>query len=97
MKESGTCGLPGKPACSSFCECEIKQESGAELTACQRGGTPATPGYCYIDDPKAAAVVHCDPNQRRALHFVDSPTNRIPANNAVAFIACEGAAINPDP
>jgi hypothetical protein len=49
-----------------------------------------TPGYCYIDDPKSPAVEHCPPTQKRVLQFIDSPSNRIPANDAVAFVACQG-------
>jgi hypothetical protein len=30
------------------------------------------------------------------LRFVDSPSNRIPADGAIALIACVGAAIGPD-
>jgi hypothetical protein len=100
LAASGNCGVPGKPACSSFCECEIQQEGdqgdAADLTACQQDKMPSQPGYCYIDDPKSSAVEHCAPNQKRILRFVDSPSNRIPADGAIAFIACLGGAITPD-
>ena len=60
LEASGLCGVPGKAACSSFCECEVKQEvngeAGADLTACQQNQTPSVPGYCYIDDATSPAL-----------------------------------------
>jgi hypothetical protein len=73
------------------------QESGSDLSACELGQPLQTPGYCYIDDPKSPAVDHCPATQKRVLQFIDSPSNRIPANDAVAFIACQGAALTPAP
>jgi hypothetical protein len=93
LQASGICGVSGKPDCSTFCQCQIEQESGTDLSACEQGQPLDTPGYCYIDDPKSPAVEHCPPTQKRVLQFIDSPSNRIPANDAVAFIACQGAPV----
>ncbi len=93
LQTAGNCGAAGQPACSSFCECEILQESGAALTACQADET-APPGYCYIDDPSSPALKNCPDNQKRLLRFVDSDaTHPTPAPGAIAFIACLGAAL----
>ena len=96
LQASGTCGVPGKPACSTFCECKIEQETDTDLTTCEQNGTPSKPGFCYIGDPKSPAVLHCPDNEKRILRFADSDANRIPANGAVAFIACNGATITAD-
>jgi hypothetical protein len=91
LQAGGVCGVAGKADCSSYCECQIVQESGSDLSACEAGKPLLTPGYCYIDDPKSPAVEHCSATQKRALQFIGSLSNRIPANDAVAFIACQGA------
>jgi len=91
LQVNGSCDVAGKPACDSFCQCEVRQESGADLTACQKNQDPEQPGYCYIDDPSSPAVANCPANQKRILRFADTPSNRIPANGAIAFIACLGA------
>jgi hypothetical protein len=94
LQNAGTCGAAGQPACSSFCECEILQETGDGLTACEADQT-APPGYCYIDDPTSPAVKNCPDNQKRLLRFVDSDaTHQTPAAGAIAFIACLGAPIS---
>jgi hypothetical protein len=95
LQASGVCGVGGKPACSSYCECQVQQESGADLSACQQGQPVQTPGYCYIDDPASSAVANCPSTQKRVLQFIDSASNRIPATDAVAFIACQGARLAP--
>jgi hypothetical protein len=81
---------------SAFCMCEIKQEEGTQLTDCQAGTGNPPPGYCYIDDPKSMYLKNCPENQKQLLRFVDDSVNKTPAQGAIAFIACLGAAINGD-
>jgi hypothetical protein len=93
LQAAGTCGNAGQPACSTYCECAILQDTGSDLTACE-ADQPAAPGYCYIDDPSSPLLKNCPPNQKQLLRFVDSDaTHKTPAVGAVAFIACLGAPI----
>jgi hypothetical protein len=93
LQTAGDCGGTGQAACSTFCECEISQETGADLTSCEADET-APPGYCYIDDPSSPAVQGGPVNEKRLLRFVDSDaTHPTPAPGAIAFIACDGAPI----
>jgi hypothetical protein len=90
--------------------CEIEQVDPAHLKACQtnQGGVPA--GYCYVDEQAKlgadeigvqaieSQLALCPVNQRHRLRFVDSdPAHKTPAQGAVAFIACLGAAITSAP
>jgi hypothetical protein len=108
LKATGNCGNAGQESCSSWCQCEILQESNAngstDLTTCQTNQPVKTPGYCYIDKTAEnaagantaaieAALAKCPSNQQQLLHFQDSPTEKTPAQGAVAFIACLGAPI----
>ncbi|HEY5372561.1 MAG TPA: hypothetical protein VIK01_02700, partial [Polyangiaceae bacterium] len=106
LKATGNCGGDGQDPCTTWCQCEILQESGGDLSTCQANDTNLkTPGYCYIDkkaetvNPAAAASIQaalakCPSNQQQLLHFVDAdPTHKTPAQGAVAFIACLGAPI----
>ena len=94
LASAGRCGGPKQPACASFCQCEIKQESGAALDAC-RLGQPAPAGYCYIDDPSSPLVAECGATQKHALRFIGSAdgVHKTPADGAFAFIACAGAPV----
>ena len=94
LRARGLCDTEGTPACSSFCQCGIRAEEGADLLACQNDQTPGQPGYCYIDNPNSPAVANCDANEKRILRFADSPSNPIPAPGAYAFIGCIGAAVD---
>ncbi|MES1179124.1 MAG: hypothetical protein ABUL62_32720 [Myxococcales bacterium] len=93
LKNGGYCDGPSQPACSTFCQCEIKQEEGPNLEACrQNKDVPA--GYCYVDDPASPLVASCPVNEKRLLRFVGGTDGlKTPAPGAVAFIACVGAAI----
>ncbi|HEY1535325.1 MAG TPA: hypothetical protein VGF76_14965, partial [Polyangiaceae bacterium] len=108
LKATGNCGNAGQDPCSTWCQCEILQESNAngstDLTTCQTNQPVKTPGYCYIDKTAEnaaganvaaieAALAKCPSNQQQLLHFQDSPTEKTPAQGAVAFIACLGAPI----
>jgi hypothetical protein len=109
LKATGSCGNAGQDSCSSWCQCEILQETNAtpsmDLSTCQSNKTLSTPGYCYIDktaenargaDKAAidAALAKCPSNQQQLLHFVDADSaHKTPAQGAVAFIACLGAPI----
>ena len=99
------CDGPGQKPCADWCMCEIERVDAAHLQACQanQGGVP--PGYCYLDDQakvgadaSTAQLIEtqlalCPANQRNRLRFVDSdPAHKTPAQGAVAFIACLGAA-----
>ncbi|MEP7049948.1 MAG: hypothetical protein ABJB12_06325 [Pseudomonadota bacterium] len=98
LKTDGQCGAPGQAACSSFCECEILQESaGSALDACLRDEAPpagSAPGYCYIDDPHSPALANCPNNEKRLLHFVSPDGQPLPAADAVALIACMGSPVD---
>jgi hypothetical protein len=95
LKANGHCGEEGQAACSSFCQCEILQEtSDAALNACRQGAPPpagSPPGYCYVDDPASPVVKNCPSNEKRKLQFVSVGGQQTPALGAVAFIACLGA------
>jgi hypothetical protein len=108
LQKTGNCGNTGQPACSTWCQCEIKQESfdTGDLQKCQSNSMLTTPGYCYID--KAAETVNggaakaavdmllnkCPSNEQQLLRFVDADSaHKTPATGAVAFIACLGAAV----
>jgi len=110
LHANGYCGRPGQKACSDWCMCEIEQVDPAHLKACQtnQGGVPA--GYCYVDEQAKlgadelgvqaieSQLALCPVNQRHRLRFVDSdPAHKTPAQGAVAFIACLGAAITSAP
>ena len=106
LQATGSCGNAGQASCKSWCQCEIKQETGADLLACQSNDASLkTPGYCYIDKgaektPGAntaaieTALAKCPSNQQQLLHFVDAGSgHQTPAQGAVAFIACLGAPV----
>jgi hypothetical protein len=99
LEASGTCGsAAGQTACDAtgFCMCQISQEAGADLAACQADATPSVPGFCYIDDPTSAALSNCPTKQKRLLRFVDAGDTKTPTPGALAFIACTGSAITAD-
>ncbi|HET7538966.1 MAG TPA: hypothetical protein VFK05_03815 [Polyangiaceae bacterium] len=95
LQLTGQCGNGTQGSCDDWCECEIKQEDQANLAACQ-AGSDAPPGYCYVDNPASPLLKDCPSNQKQLLRFVDDNTNKIPAQGAVAFIACLGASEDPD-
>jgi hypothetical protein len=68
--------------------CEIKQEAGADLVACEANAGTLSPGFCYIDDPASPAVAHCPSNDQRVIRFVESAA-KLPADGALTFLACE--------
>jgi hypothetical protein len=85
---TGNCGNTPDDPCSSWCGCEILQETNVpngaqDLTTCQSNEALTTPGYCYIDksaenvagankDSIEAALAKCPSNQQQLLHFVDA-------------------------
>ncbi|HTA93365.1 MAG TPA: hypothetical protein VK745_27495 [Polyangiaceae bacterium] len=94
LQSAGTCGNAGQVACSTFCECEILQETGSDLTQCVADQTSGVaPGYCYINNPASPALTNCPANQKQILRFVSDSSHPTPAAGAVAFIACIGAPI----
>lgn len=96
LELTGQCGKGTQESCDSWCECEILQETGADLTSCQSGGG-APAGYCYVDsDPMQLAK--CPSNQQQLLRFMDGNNGQVktPAQGAVAFIACLGAPVGAD-
>jgi len=93
LKATGQCGNAGQDPCNSWCQCEIVQETGDALRACQNGQEGIAPGYCYVDNPESPLVKKCPPNQQQLLRFVDDGKNKTPAQGAVAFIACIGKAV----
>jgi hypothetical protein len=98
LQADGQCGAPGQVACTSFCECEILQESaGPALDACLKDEAPpagSPPGYCYIDDPGSPALANCPSNEKRILHFVSPNGQPIPAADAIAVVACIGSPVD---
>lgn len=84
---------------------EIKQESNdtGDLSKCQANADVRTPGYCYIDKTAAQGnatmavntlLNKCPANEQQLLRFVDQDSaHKTPAQGAVAFIACLGAAV----
>ncbi len=96
LKASGNCDGAGQTPCAQWCECEILQYTNtgptADLTSCQGGGHPGTPGYCYVDSNQAL-LAKCPANEQQLLAFSSTPDYPTPAQGAVAFIACLGAPI----
>ncbi|HEY3667116.1 MAG TPA: hypothetical protein VGL19_13995, partial [Polyangiaceae bacterium] len=84
LQATGNCGNAGQASCKSWCQCEIKQETGADLSRCQSNDAALkTPGYCYVDKtaekaPGAntaaigTALAKCPANQQQLLRFVDA-------------------------
>jgi hypothetical protein len=70
------CGVEGAPACELDCFCELTQQSGAGLTACQHGADASSlaPGWCYLDADAgvgdASLVEQCSAASRRMLRMV---------------------------
>ena len=95
LVDSGICGRTGQPPCSTFCQCEIKQEEGENLEACREDrDLPIPAGFCYVDDPSSPLLQNCPENEKRLLRFVNATNGqRTPATGAVAFIACLGESI----
>ena len=98
LELTGQCGVAGREPCNTWSLCEINQltdENSNDGTACQTGnGTTSAPGYCYIDkdiNANSVELKKCPENQQQVLKFVDTPQSKIPAQGAVAFIACLGA------
>jgi hypothetical protein len=89
------CGEGTGVSCSDYCQCEIEQLSGAELSACQMGSNdPNLYGYCYVDADQNIGnpelVERCDPAPRRLLRWVG---DGLPANGSTMMMACFGAAL----
>jgi hypothetical protein len=98
LKLTGQCGNGTQESCDTWCECEITQHTGAELTACQEG-TSSKAGYCYLDEKvlvngaPSPALENCAENEKHLLKFVDENQVKTPAQGAVAFIACLGKSV----
>jgi hypothetical protein len=75
--------------------CQINQEAGADLSACQAGAAPSMPGFCYLNDPASPALANCPSNEKQLLRFVDGANVKTPAQGATTFIACEGGTPTP--
>ena len=106
LKDGGNCGNAGQTPCEDWCECEIKQSSSANLKNCLVSGV-GDAGYCYVSanaknpnytpDENGAidtTLAKCPASQQQLLRFVGTPTTPTPAQGAVAFIACLGAAVS---
>ncbi len=89
LRNSGTCGLAGQPACTQtdFCLCEIGEAS--PKVSCENDPNPQGIGWCYIDpfgDPAVGnptLVEDCNP--QRNLRFIGNDT---PKKDAIVFLAC---------
>ena len=98
LKSGGNCGDGvGQSKCdaASFCVCQINQETGDALTSCVANLPTDEPGFCYIDDSTSSALRTCPKNQPHTLRFVAAGDAKIPAEGALLFVACQGAAIAP--
>jgi len=89
LEASGLCGAAGLPPCDQACTCEIKQLTGADLSACVQGQETVA-GFCYEDDPSSATLQQCPADQRQLLRFVDGKNTKTPLPGAMAFTACGG-------
>jgi len=98
LESSQTCGpSPNPTPCNTFCTCELKQLSGADLMRCQNDeAAPSIPGYCYVNAApnetpvgNPALVNDCSADQKRLLRFVGDT----PARGAIALVACLGASL----
>jgi hypothetical protein len=95
LKATGNCDVAGRPACSTWCNCEIKQATGPDSNICRTNGTPSIPGYCYVDksnDP-GGLTDKCPSNTPQLLRFAESGGVKTPAQGSVSFIACLGAPV----
>jgi hypothetical protein len=97
LKANGYCSAAGQSKCdaTSFCMCQIDQETGEELSNCVAGLPTSTPGFCYIQDSSSPALRHCPSNQRQVLRFVEQDGAQTPAEGALAFLACQGRSLTP--
>jgi len=93
LQLTGQCGNGSQAPCSDWCQCEIKQETGADLVSCKNGG-PAPAGYCYVNS--GALLKQCPENQQQLLRFMDQDQVKTPTQGSVAFIACLGAPVGAD-
>ena len=97
LQASGACGTAsGQTPCDAtgFCMCQINQEAGADLAACQANQAPSVPGFCYINDPNSPALANCASNQKQLLRFVGDGSTLTPARGASTFLTCSGATIS---
>jgi hypothetical protein len=92
LQLTGQCGNGTQASCDSWCECEILQETGADLKSCQTGGG-APAGYCYVDEDPVQ-LAKCPSNQQQLLRFMDQDSVKTPIQGSVAFIACLGQSVN---
>jgi hypothetical protein len=84
------------------CHCEMKQLSGAALTACRSQPDAAQigdDGWCYVD-PAQSAEASCDlvarcVDHKRRVRFVGSSTE--PRPGATAILRCDTAPVTPPP
>lgn len=101
LRNVGECGAQGRPGCSDYCYCELQQLSGDELLLCEGSvdDPNTTFGFCYVDpaidsngdgkpDANPALLAECKDTEKRKLRFLGAD---VPASDALAFIACEGA------
>jgi len=97
LKATGQCGNGTQESCDTWSQCEILQFADADLAACQGGGQPSKSGYCYVDkklDVTGMLTSKCPENQPQLLNFMEVNGVKTPAQGAVAFIACLGAAVS---
>jgi hypothetical protein len=101
LRNVGECGAQGQPVCSDYCYCELQQLTGDGLLLCEGSlDDPGTAfGFCYVDlaidsngdgkpDANPALLAECKDTEKRMLRFLGAD---VPASDALAFIACEGA------
>jgi len=101
LRNVGECGVQGKPECSDYCYCEIRQFAGADLLTCEGALTdPGTEyGFCYVDptidsngdgtpDANPELFATCKDTDKRMLRFLGPD---VPLRDALVLLACEGA------
>jgi hypothetical protein len=102
MQNAKICDAIGQPACSSLCVCQLPQETGANLTACQNAtdGTEnlIPPGFCYVDPDRGAGsnpdiVASCPRAARQLIRYAgNNPTGgsgvAVPLPGSFVFLSC---------
>ncbi|HEY5957050.1 MAG TPA: hypothetical protein VIV60_10875, partial [Polyangiaceae bacterium] len=104
MRADQLCDSPGRPACSDFGTCQLRQltddDPNQPLTQCQTKvgyeSSSPVPGFCYVDPAEHVGaeelVQQCPNNRKRVLRIVGNGDDlRAPAPNSWTFVSCAGA------
>jgi hypothetical protein len=97
LRVLGSCDVPGTPACSDYCGCEVAPYAGAAFDDCLTSTALDGVGWCYVDPAVGwglpALTAECPPTEKRLLRM----KLRSSGSDARTFISCTTETSQPAP